>query len=28
MPYHPDLMAAVLPSAEEIASRIRECLKS
>jgi 2-oxoisovalerate dehydrogenase E1 component len=28
MPYHPDLMAAVLPSAEEIASRIRECLKT
>jgi 2-oxoisovalerate dehydrogenase E1 component len=26
MPYHPDLMAAVLPSAEEIAERIRQGL--
>jgi 2-oxoisovalerate dehydrogenase E1 component len=26
MPYHPDLMAAVLPSAEVIATRVRECL--
>jgi 2-oxoisovalerate dehydrogenase E1 component len=28
MPYHPDLMAVVLPSAGVIANRIRECLNS
>ena len=28
MPYHPDLLAAVLPSAEAIADRIRENLKA
>ena len=28
MPYHPDLLAAVLPSAETIANRIREGLKA
>jgi 2-oxoisovalerate dehydrogenase E1 component len=28
MPYHPDLLAAVLPSAEDIADRIREGLKA
>jgi 2-oxoisovalerate dehydrogenase E1 component len=28
MPYHPDLMAAVLPSAEVIADRLRKCLKA
>jgi 2-oxoisovalerate dehydrogenase E1 component len=27
MPYHPDLMAAVLPSTEDIANRVRECLR-
>lgn len=28
MPYHPDLMAVVLPSAEVIAGRIRDCLNA
>jgi 2-oxoisovalerate dehydrogenase E1 component len=28
MPYHPDLMAAVLPSADVIAARIREDLEA
>jgi 2-oxoisovalerate dehydrogenase E1 component len=28
MPYHPDLMAAVLPSSDVIANRVRECLKA
>jgi len=28
MPYHPDLMAAVLPSAEAIADRIRAALEA
>jgi len=28
MPYHPDLMAAVLPSSEVIANRVRDCLKA
>jgi 2-oxoisovalerate dehydrogenase E1 component len=28
MPYHPDLLAAVLPSAEDIAVRIRDVLKA
>jgi 2-oxoisovalerate dehydrogenase E1 component len=28
MPYHPDLMATVLPSPEVIANRVRECLKA
>jgi 2-oxoisovalerate dehydrogenase E1 component len=28
MPYHPDLMAAVLPSSKVIANRVRDCLKA
>ena len=28
MPYHPDLMATVLPSSEVIANRVRDCLKA
>ena len=28
MPYHPDLLAVVLPSSERVADRIRECLQA